>query len=481
MISPDTKAIWEPNQGSQRLFLSCPIRECLLEGTRGGGKTDALLMDFAQHVGKGYGAEWRGILFRNTYPQLEDVVAKSRRWFPQMFPRVRFNGGDYYWRWPTGEMLFFRHFNVENDYWNYHGHEYPWIGWEELTNWPDETCYDSMFACNRSSHPLVPRVIRSTTNPYGRGHNWVKLRFIDPKPAGHVIADKRTIPMFKDGELVREEVEVKRIRLHSSYLENPKLLVADPFYLANIEGVSNEAKRRAWLFGDWSVNAGGMFDDVWYEKVHVLEPFEIPEGWRIDRSFDWGSSKPFSVGWWAESDGSPARLKDGSMRHFPRGSLFRIGEWYGWTGKPNEGLKMLNVDIATGVREREAKMGIASRVMRGPADSMIFDVVNGTSIADEMRSRGVTWTPADKTKGSRVNGWERMRVYLQNATDVPLEEPGMWIFSNCRQFIRTVPSLPRDEKNMDDIDTSQEDHVADESRYRVMNKARGISQESVTH
>ena len=477
----EPRTIWQPNPGSQVWFLTCPVREALLEGTRGGGKTDALLMDFAQDTGKGYGAEWRGILFRNTYPQLEDVVAKSRRWFPQIFKGVRFNASDYFWKWPTGETLFLRHFNKEADYWNYHGHEYPWIGWEELTNWPTADCYDSMFACNRSSHPGVPRKVRGTTNPYGRGHQWVKLRFIDPAPEGRVISETREIPMFENGELVRRKVEVKRIRIHSSYLENPKLLVADPMYLANIENISNEAKRRAWLFGDWTVNAGGMFDDVWHEASHVIEPFSIPEDWRIDRAFDWGSSKPFSVGWWAESDGTPAVLRDGTKRHFPRGTLFRIAEWYGWTGKPNEGLHMLAADIATGIREREAKMGIAQRVQRGPADSSIFDVVNGMCIADDMRARGITWLPADKSRGSRKNGWEIMRTYMQAATDAPLEEPGLFIFSNCRQFIRTVPSLPRDELDMDDIDTTQEDHIADESRYRITMRRGSAAQEAVSH
>ena len=89
------KVIWSPFPGSQRLFLSCPIFEVLLEGTRGGGKTDTLLMDFAREVGKGYGAEWNGVLFRQTYPQLDDVVKKSKKWFPQIFPTAKFNESEY--------------------------------------------------------------------------------------------------------------------------------------------------------------------------------------------------------------------------------------------------------------------------------------------------------------------------------------------------------------------------------------------------
>ena len=82
---------WQPHPGSQTLFLACPVTECLYEGTRGPGKTDALLVDFAQHVGQGFGASWRGILFRQSYPQLADVVSKSKRIFRQVFPDARFN------------------------------------------------------------------------------------------------------------------------------------------------------------------------------------------------------------------------------------------------------------------------------------------------------------------------------------------------------------------------------------------------------
>jgi hypothetical protein len=73
--------IWYPLKGSQTAFMQCPGLEALFHGTRGPGKTDSLLMAFAQHVGKGYGAAWRGVIFRQTYPQLADVQAKSEKWF----------------------------------------------------------------------------------------------------------------------------------------------------------------------------------------------------------------------------------------------------------------------------------------------------------------------------------------------------------------------------------------------------------------
>jgi hypothetical protein len=434
MTSDKTRVIWEPQPGSQTLFLSCPYYEVLYEGTRGNGKTDSLLMDFAQHCGQGYGANWRGVLFRQTYPQLADVVAKSKKWFFQIFPRARFNAAEYKWSWPGGEELLLRHMKNPDDYWNYHGHEYPWIGWEELTNWPDLVCYDKMKACSRSSHPGMPRKYRSTCNPFGVGHGVVKMRFIDPAPACVPIRDHL-------GE---------RIRIHGSVEENKKLLDADPEYIDKLEAIDDENLRKAWRYGEWDIVAGGMFTEVWDPSRHVVEPFNIPSTWRVDRSFDWGSSKPFAVCWWAESDGCEVVLKDGIKRNFPRGTVFLIAEWYGWSGKPNEGLKMLAVDIAKGIKEREKSLELSVRP--GPADNSIFDTQDGNCIADNMAAQGVRWERADKSPGSRVNGWEIMRGKLSASRSFPMEEPGLFIFETCRQWLRTVPTLPRDEKKMDDVD-----------------------------
>jgi hypothetical protein len=246
--------------------------------------------------------------------------------------------------------------------------------------------------------------------------------------------------------------------------DNPTLLENDPLYEQRLQGLGNPALVRAMRTGDWDIVAGGMFDDVWDRTKHAIKPFPIPAGWRIDRAFDWGSSKPFSVGWWAESNGTPAGGK-----HFPRGSLIRIGEWYGWDGKnPNTGIRMPDVDIAREIVRMETQLGIRARVQAGPADASIFTDKPGTrTTAETMRAEGVHFTESDKRPGSRVNGWEAMRRMLTAAMQDRPEEPGLWVFDTCAQFIRTIPTLPRDERKPDDIDTDAEDHIADETRYRV--------------
>ena len=462
---------------------SKPIFEALYEGTRGGGKTDTLIMDFCQDVDRGFGAEWQGILFRQTFPQLQDVIAKSKKWLPQIWPGAQYNEAFHHWRFPGGELLLFRQFKREDDYWNYHGHAYPWIGWEELTTWPSPAGYKRMMSTCRSSHAEVARRarVRSTTNPYGPGHNWVKHRFRLPASRGKLIKDS----LDDDGR-----PEPTRVAINGNIHENKILLRADPDYIQRLRSSArNAAELAAWIDGSWDIVAGGMLDDVWDPKVHVLEQFRIPASWRIDRSFDWGSTRPFSVGWWAVSDGSDVRLADGRVRATVRGDLFRIGEWYGWNGKPNEGLRMLATDIARGVVERELAWGIRTRVRPGPADSSIFDAENGNCIAVDMarpvrlkdgsQHKGVQWVKADKSPGSRKAGWEQLRIALRNAKPPehggPREQPGLYVFSNCEQFQRTVPVLPRDDKDPEDVDSDAEDHVGDEVRYRVrqMNLALG--------
>ncbi len=485
-----SNVIWRPMKGSQEAFLAAhPIFEVLFEGTRGGGKTDSLIMSFCMHVGKGYGPGWKGILFRQTYKQLTDIISKTKKWIPQIWPDAKFNNSEHVWTFPGGEQLLLRQFMKADDYWNYHGHEYPWIGWEELCNWANDEGYKRMFSCCRSSTKGMPRMVRATTNPYGPGHNWVKHRF---KPNSMNMMVRRDLK-DEDGNL-----EPARLSIHSHIDENTALLEADPEYKQKIAASArNAAEKKAWLEGSWDIVAGGMFDDVWDPRFNVISNFEIPLNWKILRSFDWGETKPFSVGWWAISTGEDLQLRDGSWRSTIKGDAFRVKEWYGCTGKPNEGLRMLATDIAAGIVEKELAWGWRisgenwCRVRGGVADSQIFAAENGNCIATDMKVKvrlddgnkypGILWSPADKRPGSRVTGWNQMRQRLKNGHPVmrahpkdpekliyyPREQPGMFIFDECLSFIDTVPVLPRDEKDQDDVNTEAEDHIADETRYFV--------------
>lgn len=489
------EVVWSPLAGSQTLALSCPCNHILYEGTRGPGKTDAQIMYFRRFVGIGYGQFWRGVIFDKEYKNLDDLIFKSKRWFRQFGDGAKFisSTSALKWVWPTGEELWFRVMKTEQDYWNYHGHEFPFIGWNELTKQPNANLYDMAMSLNRTSFvphlhspkdprtgerdllPEIPLVVFSTTNPYGVGHNWVKQRFIDAGPPGVPVKITRNVFNPRTGE--RQDITKTQVRLFGSYKENTFLA---PEYILELESITDPNKRKAWLWGDWDITSGGMFDDVWSSEHNIVEPFNIPPDWRIFRSFDWGSSKPFSVGWWAESNGDDVLLPNGQWKSTVRGDLYRIAEWYGWNGVPNSGVRMLATQIAKGIVERELKMGYYGRVEPGPADNSINDVENGVCIAQDMarkvtingkQYKGVRFLRSNKSPGSRKNGWEKMRVAIYNAQPDggPRENPGMFTFRNCQDgFIRTIPTLPRDTKDQDDIDTDAEDHVADEARYVIL-------------
>ena len=485
------KIVWKPQAGSQSLLMSCPANFILLDGTRGGGKTDGQVMKFRANVGRGYGEYWRGIIFDRKYKSLDDIVAKTKKWFYKFNDGARFlsSKSDYKWVWPTGEELLIRHFEKPSDYDNYHGHEYPFIGWNELTKYPTSECFDKMMSCNRSSFeprehspdlnnplPEIPLVVVSTTNPSGAGHTWVKKRKIDVAPAGRLRREE--ISVFNPKTQQREIVTKTHVRLFSSYKENRYLSVQ---YIAELEKIRDPNLRRAWLYGDWDITAGGAFDDLWKYDKHVVEPFEIPKEWSLYRSFDWGSTHPFSVGFWAESNGEEFKDNQGKTRCFPSGTLIRIGEIYGAkeiNGEQfghNQGCKMSAKDVARAVvkyqEDLKIKGIIKTDIEAGPADNQIFSNNESStdSLSKMMEDENVTWTKSDKSSGSRMNGFELFRIALDNS--LKNEGAGLYVFNTCKAFIETIPVLPRDEKRLDDVDTTAEDHVYDEVRYMILHDA----------
>jgi len=478
-----TPAIWFPQPGSQEAFLRCPIFECLLAGNRGGGKTDVLLMDFAQHVGRGFGEEWKGILFRRTFPELDDVISKSLKWFKKIWPGANYNKQAKSWEWPTGETLKFRHIIRPSEYWNYHGHSYPWIGFEELTTWPNPDCYTPLFSLSRSTHPMVAKMcrVRATSNPYGPGHNWVKKRFHLPMAEGMLVGEV-TKDLRKD---VRDdEQEQPRVVIRSSLAENKILLLSDPGYINKIRAAArNPQELAAWIEGSWDITSGGMFDDLWSEKIHVIPniPYFLlrKSGWFMNRAYDHGQSKPFSVGWWAESNGRPIQLF-GKEYGNVKGDLFLFDELYGMGKEENKGLNLPAGIIAEQIREKEKEMGLHGKIKRGPADSSIFSKYDGIkTVAGDMKKEGVYWDPVDKSAGSRIQGWQQIRTMLQGAlpaTGGPREAPGIFVCERCNEFRRTVPCLSRDDKNLDDVNTETEDHAGDMARYRLRWTRRTITQ-----
>lgn len=489
--------IWQPLPGSQALALTAPCNFIFYDGSRGPGKTDCQIMRFRSFVGQGYGQFWRGIILDRRYKSLDDVIQKTKRWFPQFKDGAKFlsSNASLKWVWPTGEELLFRVIEKEDDYWNYHGMEFPFQGWNEVTKWPTSACLDAMLSTNRSSFlpeehtpkdkdgkyktpngkplPEIPLTIFMTSNPHGVGHNWAKRRFVDPAPPGKII--RKETDVFNPRTQERTTITKTQVRLFGSYRENRYLA---PEYVAELEGITDPNKRAAWLQGSWDITAGGALDDIWRDSIHKIPRFEIPANWRVTRSLDWGSSHPFSVGFWAISNGEEVELPGGKKRAFPRGSIIRIDEIYGSAlvgGERyghNQGQRKAARVIAKEIKEKIEVLQILGwingGVEPGPADNQIHNVneEESLSIASLMENEGIEWTRSDKSSGTRKTGLELVRNALLNAKTG--EGPGLYVMENCEAFLETVPSIPRDEKDPDDVDTDAEDHCYDEVRYMIL-------------
>ncbi len=441
--------VWQP-QPKQRQFQERPEYEALYGGAAGGGKSDALLAEALRQV---HIPHYKGLILRKTYPQLAELVDRSRAIYLPAFPAASYNAQEHCWHFPSGAKIYFGSMQHTKDRTNYQGKAYDFIGFDELTHFTYDE-YSYMFSRNRPTGPGTRVYIRATTNPGGIGHAWVKQRFITAAPPLTPIEDVYTVPTPAGKSL---QIKKSRIFVPSNIFDNRKLLENDPNYLASL-AMLPEAEKNALLYGSWDSFEGQVFsewrnDPAHYEDArwtHVIEPFRIPGYWRIYRGFDFGYQKPFSVGWYAVN---------------PDGMLYRIREYYGCDGTPNHGVHMQMADVAAQIRriEREDE-NLKGRKILGIADPSIFDASRGESIADIMAkgTNPVFWEPGDN---HRLAG--KMQFHYRFAFD---EEglPGFQVFRTCKHFIRTIPALVYSDTDVEDVDTTGEDHIYDECRYVLM-------------
>ncbi len=439
-------ASWRPQSGPQTAFIESDVFEVVYGGARGGGKTDAALGEFALHADR-YGAGARGLLVRRTRVALEPTIARAK----QIFVGAQWAEQKSRFTWPNGARLSFRHLDHDSHADAYQGHDYSRVYIEELTQFGSPRLVDKLKATLRSATG-VPCKFRATCNPGGPGHNWVKDRYID---AGEykVIAEDFTNPF--DNRVVR----LDRVFIPARLSDNPALLTTDPLYVARLQQSGSAQLVRAWLEGDWGIVEGAFFDK--WRLRNIVKPFEVPKDWTRFRSFDWGYAAPFSVGWWAVA-ADPLLTGDVTI---PRGAIVRYREWYGSTGRPNEGLKLTAEEVAKGIVERDR----LEEISQGVADPSIFSSDGGPSLAERMAPICGRWRRADNARVGRngaLGGWDQMRKRITVDGTTPM----LFVFDTCRDFIRTVPVLQHDPDRPEDLDTNAEDHVADEARYACMSR-----------
>ncbi len=450
-------------------MLDCPLSEVFFGGARGGGKTDGVLGKWALKEQR-YGPKFNAIMFRRTTVSSEDAIERSKDIFKPL--GGKFNESKLIWRMPNGGRVAFAYLDSIKDAEEYQGRNVTDAWVEEAGQYPDPAPIDRLFGVLRSSAG-VPVQLILTANPGGAGQHWIAARYgLIPFPAGPKIITR----LLSNGQVHRMAVIPSRIT------DNRVLLHGDPGYINRLHLVGSAALVRAWLEGDWSAIEGAFFDK--WSSRNVVGPFEIPADWTRFRSFDWGYAKPFSAGWWAVA-GDDYRLPEGctllgdaarnrhenalaqAPRHIPRGALIRYREWYGCQpDKPDTGLRLETELVGRGILERDDK-GV--KIQGGVADPSIFSEDGGPARSEIFGKLGLHFRPADNKrigKNGAMGGWDEMRQRIAGLDGVPM----LYVFSSCKDFIRTVPVLQHDPMKAEDLDTASEDHIADEARYACMSR-----------
>lgn len=415
----------------QKRFMKATAKHVGFGGARGGGKSWAV-----RTKAKILAARYQGIrmlIVRRTYPELVKNhinILKS-----ETLGIAKYNQQDKVLKFVNCSVIEFMYCAKDGDLDRLQGTEYDVIFLDEAGQL-SEFQMKSIEACLRGVNDF-PKRIYYTMNPGGQGHAYLKRVFIDRK------FDKNEDPD-------------DYVFIQSLVTDNIALMKSQPDYLKQLDALPPKL-RKAWRYGDWNIFEGMFFEEftddpehyVDRKWTHVIEPFK-PDGMTIYRSYDFGYNKPFSCAWWAVDR---------------EGVIYRILEWYGCTEVPNEGLKLSPDKQFSHIKEIENEHPyLRGQKILGVADPSIWDSSRGISIADTALKYGISFVPGDN---ERIPGW--MQCHYRLAFDKE-GYPMMYVFKNCKAFIRTIPLLMFSETKPEDLDTDGEDHVADEWRYFCMTR-----------
>lgn len=446
----------KPNPKQLR-FMKAKAKHVAYGGARGGGKSwivrwMAALFSLAF-------SEIKILIVRKTLKELKNnhirPLKKILRAGKKKGSLASYNTTEKEFTFPNGSVISFGYCACEADLDQYQGAEYDIIFLEEAGQLMEEWI-KKIVLCIREPNGL-PKRIYYTLNPGGPSHAYFKRLFIDRR--------------FEEDEDPDSYEFIQAL-----VTDNEPLMRNSPEYVSELKHLPPKL-RKAWLEGDWDIFEGQFFEDFRIEPdvmaahehgvdlskeelreqrrwCHVIDPIPLDSGearrWTVFRSYDYGYNKPFSCAWWAVD-------YDGVM--------YRVLELYGCTETPNEGLKWtVDQQFAEIARIEREHPWLKGKNITGVADPAIFAENGGPSMAETAMKYGVYFTPGDN---KREAGWMQFHYRLQ------FDENGfsrMYIYENCKGFIRTIPLMMYDEHRLEDLDTKLEDHIADESRYACMSR-----------
>lgn len=390
--------------------------EILYGGAAGGGKSYGQLIDALIYAVRYPGS--KQLILRRTLPELEKSLVRVSQ---EIYPReiCSYKESKKVWYFKNTSYIDFGYCDSESDVFHYQSAEYDVIRFDELTHFTEQMYLYLMSRLRGTAD--FPRAMKSSTNPGGIGHSWVKSRFID-------IGEPQKIHRTKDG---------RRLFIPATVFENKVLMKNDPDYVKRLQNL-NEKDRRQLLLGDWDTNDGQYFSE-WRRELHVCKPFEIPATWNRYFAMDYGLD--MLAGYWIAVD--------------PFDNAYVYREVY------RSGLIISEAAKAILSAEREDRPGIYI----APPDMWNRRQDTGKSVAEIFFEKGISLY---KASNDRVQGWYNLKEWLHPRMDEFGEtKPKLRIFSNCTEVIRTLPALCFDEHNPNDVGNKVHEytHAADALRY----------------
>lgn len=416
-----------------------------LFGGRGAGRTTGALFCTTKHL-EVHGPRAHVLFLRQTLRSLREVEDSFQSVLSIAFPGVRVNRQDHEFRLPGGGTVEFAPINDVEDMTKLQGRSFSLIVCDEYGNFtPQQMRFVDELRANLRAGDVPTRMI-FLANPGGRGHSLIKARFID-----------RMVPLVP-----------QRLEDGTEWAWHPANYDVNPHnptnYISALEASAHKDKEllRAWTQGDWNIARGAMFADCMDEAIHrflnrdlpwVVDPSRFPPNSSQFHSFlasDWGQSRP------AVAFACRKLLQPLGM--FPRGSLILEDEVS--SADPD--------DYAVGMNWSIGKFADAMQEMCDRNHTYkvgCIDDARGLSPDDTLINGMSQYNFSfERPAKNRRSGWAVMREMLTNAKEAN-GKPGLWISQNCRGFWATVPTMPRDPVNAEDVDTRSVDHWGDAGRY----------------
>lgn len=416
-----------------------------LGGGRGGGKSMALQFLILRHCDQ-YRSLARVLVTRRRLKSLQQFSEELRILFRSAYGRdVSYNQNDNVFRLPNGATVMLTHVESSSALSDVaQGLSFSLCVVDEAGEGPAMEVIDQLGLSLRGSG--VPLRLLLAGNPAGLNHSALAERYVTSRVpwAPFEFAGNTWVYAF------------------STLEDNPHLPEA---YRKNFEilAKTDPAIYAAMRMGRWDALVGDFFQGIWDAERMVIDHHDVPLDCfaSLKLSIDWGSAAPCAtvlVGQLAY----PVRLSDD--RVMPRGAWVVFDEVFACDPRNiARGTGQTPGQLAPSIHTMAARNGVRARgVIDSAAEARQMGRAE-SSIADLFREAGVRVSPA--RKGARVPRFEHLKQLMVNGE--------FFVASRCRMWLATVPSLPRDSRIADDVNTSANDHMLDATSYGIAGEATG--------